>query len=445
MTVTGSGFGSGTLAGVDFGGRPARHVAVVSPTELIAKAPAAVQPPNTNGQAGGPANVTVSVRSGQGLSTSRPNAASVFDYVATSGHSDLPSVRGLGPYGGPVSGGNRVVVYGSGFVAGGPVSSVTFGGRAATGVIVRGNSELTAIVPPRTAATSCETRPGFDPAADCQVQVVVTGLHGASAATTIRPGYTGPAVPNGAGYLAPRPGTEVTPAPTEYDYVPRPTIRSISPNPAGSTGSRSVTITGSGFDILTFDWVDFGAPGVYDDQDSALLSIGPNQIVLDPPGASPSREPVMLAGGISVTTLGGISAPAARVRRHSVGELHPPAGWTRHGGERVTLRGRGLGDATSLRFVGDGATSSYDVVARSDTSVTFVAPAALPNVDVLRAYTASGCSSVTRVADTFVVFNAGSPSVSGLSPARWPGARRDVGDGLRRQSRRRNPGSLRNR
>ncbi len=248
---------------------------------------------------------------------------------------------------------------------------------------------------------------------------MVTGLHGASAATTIRPGYTGPAVPNGAGYLAPRPGTEVTPAPTEYDYVPRLTIRSISPNPAGSTGSRSVTITGSGFDILTFDWVDFGAPGVYDDQDSALLSIGPNQIVLDPPGASPSREPVMLAGGISVTTLGGISAPAAFAYAGipSVSSIRPRGG-PDTGGERVTLRGRGLGDATSLRFVGDGATSSYDVVARSDTSVTFVAPAALPNVDVLRACTASGCSSVTRAADTFVVFNAGSPSVSGLSPAR---------------------------
>ena len=162
VTVTGSGFGSGTLAGVDFGGRPASHVAIVSPTELIAKAPTAVQPPNTNGQAGGPANVTVSVRSGQGLSTSRPNAASVFDYVATSGHSDLPSVRGLGPYGGPVSGGNRVVVYGSGFVAGGPVSSVTFGGprRRESSCAA---TQLTAIVPPRTAATSCRHAPASIP------------------------------------------------------------------------------------------------------------------------------------------------------------------------------------------------------------------------------------------------------------------------------------------
>ena len=228
--------------------------------------------------------------------------------------------------------------------------------------------------------------------------------------------------------------------------MPRPTIRSISPNPAGSTGSRSVTITGSGFDILTFDWVDFGAPGVYDDQDSALLSIGPNQIVLDPPGTSPSREPVKLAGGISVTTLGGISAPAAFAYAGipSVSSIRPWGG-PDTGGERVTLRGRGLGDATSLRFVGDGATSSYDIVARSDTSVTFVAPAALPNVDVLRACTASGCSSVTvRVRHLRRVQRRVAVGVRPFTGER-PGARRGAGDGLRGQSRRRHQGSLRNR
>ena len=356
VTITGNGIGSAGVAGVDFGGEPASHVSVVSPTELTATAPPAVQPPKTNGQASGPVDVTVTVRSGKAVATSRPSAASVFDYVATAGGQVVPSVRGLGPYGGPLSGGNRVAVYGSGFVTGGPVSSVSFGGRAATGVKVLGNFELTAVVPPWTPATACKTGAGFDPADDCQVQVVVTGALGASPRTTIRPGYTGPAVPNGAGFIQPSPGTEVTPAPSEYDYVPRPTIRSITPDPADASGSTPVTITGSGFDILTFDWVDFGSPVDYVNQDSSLLSIGPDQIVLDPPSASVKRQPARLAGGVSITTLGGIAAsrPFAYAGVPSVTSISPRGG-PDTGGEHLTLRGSGLGDTTSVRFVGAGS------------------------------------------------------------------------------------------
>ena len=425
VTITGNGIGSAGVAGVDFGGEPASHLSVVSPSELTATAPPAVQPPKTNGQASGPVDVTVTVRAGKAVATSRPSAASVFDYVATSGGQVVPSVRGLGPYGGPLSGGNRVAVYGSGFVTGGPVSSVSFGGRAAAGVKVLGNGELTAVVPPWTAATACETGAGFDPAGDCQVQVVVSGAHGPSPTTTIRPGYTGPAVPNGAGFIQPKPGTEVTPAPSEYDYVPRPTIRSITPDPADASGSTPVTITGSGFDILTFDWVDFGAPLDYVNQDSSLLSIGPDQIVLDPPSVSIKREPVRLAGGVSITSLGGIAAsrPFAYAGVPSVTSISPRGG-PDTGGEHLTLRGSGLGDATSLRFVGGGLTRAYDILARTDSSITVVAPADLPSVDLVEACSASGCSAPAsasqRRADTFVVFNVGSPSVSGLSPTGGP-------------------------
>jgi hypothetical protein len=421
VTISGSGFGSGSVTGVDFGGKPASDVVVVSPTELTATAPAAVSPPKTNGQASGPVDVTVTIRSAKGVATSRPSAASVFDYMATSGGNLVPSVRGLGPYGGPLAGGNRVVVYGSGFVAAGPVSAVTFGGRPATGVKVLGNGELTAVVPAKTAATVCTTGAGFDPAGDCQVQVVVTGANGPSPKTIIRPGYTGPAVPNGAGFIQPRPGTEDTPAPSEYDYVPRPTIRSISPDPADGSGATPVTITGSGFDILTFDWVDFGAPGDYVNQDSSLLSIGPDEIVLDPPAVSPSREPLPLAGGISITSLGGIAVARrfAYAGIPSVTSVNPRGG-PDTGGEHLTLRGSGLADATSLRFVGGGLTRAYDILARTDRSVTVVAPADLPSVDIVQACTASGCSSAAsasqRRADTFVVFNVGAPSVSALSP-----------------------------
>lgn len=420
VTVTGTGFGAGSVS-VHFGTEPAASVTVDSPTTLTAVAPAAASPPGTVGEAAGPVDVTVTV-AGSVTSTSRPGPDAVFDYLPVSSGSVRPAVRGVGPYGGPVAGGNRVTVYGSGFKTAGPVSSVTFGTVPASSFTVESNFRLVATVPPRSSATVCATGAGFHPANDCQVAVVVTGPKGPSPLSTILPPYTGATPIGGNGVFVPPAGSEVTPGPDEYDYAPVPVVSRITPNPADPSGDRPITISGRGFDILTFDWVYFGRAGIYANQQSALVSISPDEIVMDPPPGPTGVSPSRLAGGVSVESLGGRSAARSFSYAGSaeVASLSP-AGGPDTGGETVTVDGAGLGDVTSIRFAGGSPTTVYDVTHLSATTLRFVAPADLPSVDLVEPCTAAGCdrprTAAARRAQTFVVFNVGSPSISGLSPA----------------------------
>jgi hypothetical protein len=87
----------------------------------------------------------------------------------------------------------------------------------------------------------------------------------------------------------------------------------------------------------------------------------------------------------------------------------------------VVITGSGLDDVTSVLFVGGGYSTVYDITHKSKTSLTFAAPADLPSVDLVEPCTNAGCTAphggAARAAATFVVFNVGSPSVSGLSPS----------------------------
>jgi hypothetical protein len=420
VTITGTGFSGGSVV-VDFGGKPATSATVDSASTITTTAPVESTPPGTIGQPGGPVDVTVTVV-GTTTFTSPPGPSAVFNYVPVSAGSSLPTVRGVGPYGGPLSGGNDVIVYGSGFRLAGPISSVTFGGRPATDIHIVNNLLLTAVVPAATGSTVCTTGAGFDTANDCQVEVVVTGAHGSSPPATILPAYTGSAVTGGNGILEPSPGTEVTPGPSEYDYAPAPVIKSISPTPADPSGSTPLTIKGSGFNILTFDWVNFGKAGIYNSEQSVLDSIGPDEITMSPPPGPASAEPTRLAGGVSVQSLGGLSNVErfSYAGRATVAALNPRGGRDT-GGEAVVITGSGLDDVTSVLFVGGGYSTVYDITHKSKTSLTFAAPADLPSVDLVEPCTNAGCTAphggAARAAATFVVFNVGSPSVSGLSPS----------------------------
>lgn len=437
VTITGTGFTDGSVS-VDFGGKPAAYVLVDSSTKITATAPIAPTPPGTVGEPGGPVDVTVTAGSGAG-STSMPNPGAVFDYVPVSGPSLLPAVRGVGPYGGPLSGGNVVTVYGSGFQSAGPITLVIFGGQAATDVRVLNNLLLTAVVPPMTPATVCASGSGFLPSNDCQVQVVVTGASGSSPLTPILPPYSGRAATGGNGILEPAAGTEVTPAPSEYDYAPVPRIASVSPVPADPSGSKPVTVSGDGFNVLTFEWVNFGKPGLYASEQSVLSSIGPDAIVLPPPPGPTRAAPTSLPGGVSVQSLGGLSNVASfSYAGKAVAASITPRGGRDTGGEHITIDGSGLDDVTSVHFAGKGPTTAYDILRRTTKSLTFVAPADLPSIDLVEPCTAAGCTAPRgnkeRAGDTFVVFNVGSPSVSALSPtsgrAHGGGKVRIYGDNL---------------
>ncbi len=402
-----------TSAAVEFGGRRAADVHVVSRSEITAVSPAIVTPPATIGHAAGSVAVTVTSNPGRDELTSEPTAATLFDYTAKAraGKGTLPSVRAVGPSGGPVSGSHGVVVFGSGFVVGGPISKVTFGGVPGSNVAVLSDDELHVDAPPRSSSTSCRRGGGFDPANTCQVEVVVKGRAGSSEVSSILPAYTGPAADNGEGIIVPAPGTEIVAAPSEYDYAPRPTVSSITPDPGDATGSSPVTITGTGFSLLTFDWVDFGPPSSYYSQDSSLVSIGPDVIVLQPPPGPSSTGPTRLAAGVRVLSLGGLS----KAHRFSyagvprVTAINPRRGPVT-GGERLTISGNGLSDVTSVDFVNKTSpTVAYDIITASGTSLTFRAPGDAPGSYEVTPCTATGCAVLspkgTAEAMRFVMFS----------------------------------------
>lgn len=126
VRLTGSGFSE--AATVTFGGVESSLVTLVSATELDAVAPA---------HAAGAVDVVVTV---EGAAASLSNA---FTYTR-----GAPSVAAAAPRAGPVEGGTLVTITGSGFVDG---ATVTFGGTAATGVVVAAADLIRAVAPAHAA------------------------------------------------------------------------------------------------------------------------------------------------------------------------------------------------------------------------------------------------------------------------------------------------------
>lgn len=113
VTITGVGFGNSGTPTVTFGGVSATSIVRVNDTTITA-----VTPPNSSG-----AKAVVVTPSGGSAITK----ASAFTY-------DLPTITLITPNSGPTTGGNRVIIDGTGFGHTG-TPTVTFGGRAATDVV----------------------------------------------------------------------------------------------------------------------------------------------------------------------------------------------------------------------------------------------------------------------------------------------------------------------
>jgi len=126
VTITGTNFAAG--AAVTFGGAAATNVTVVSGTQITATTPA--------GSAGA---VTVTVINPGAQSGSLANG---FTYVV------VPTVSGVSPNSGSTAGGTAVTITGTNFAAG---ATVTFGGTAATNVVVVSGTQITATTPAHAA------------------------------------------------------------------------------------------------------------------------------------------------------------------------------------------------------------------------------------------------------------------------------------------------------
>ncbi len=180
VVITGTGFAAG--ATVTLSVTAATNVVVVSATSINA-----ITPAHTAGA------VDVSVRNSDGQSGTLLGG---FLYTAPA-----PTIATVLPASGSTAGGTNVTITGSGFAAG---ATVTFGGTAATNVVVVSATSITATTPAHAAGA---------------VTVAVTNTNGQSGTLT-----------NGFTYVA-----------------PAPTVATVLPASGSTGGGTNVTITGTGF------------------------------------------------------------------------------------------------------------------------------------------------------------------------------------------------------
>jgi hypothetical protein len=239
-------------------------------------------------------------------------------------------IRVVAPSGltsGPPAGGTNVTITGTSLTG---ATAVTFGGAAATNVVVVDDTTITATTPAHAAGA---------------VDVVV-----------ITPSGTGT-------------GTNA------YTYIPpRPIVTNVSPNSGTTAGATSVTITGTNFTDANI--VTFGGAAATD-----VVVVNDNTITATTPAHSPGAVDVVVSVPYAFTGTGTsaftyISPPGAP----TVTGITPGSGAT-SGGTNVTITGTNFTGATAVTFGGAAATS---VVVINSTTITATTPAhAAARVDVV--------------------------------------------------------------
>jgi len=461
VTISGSGFaGGGGVAGVQVG---AAHLGesefhLKSPSSIAITLPPAretlppTQPcglcaPPAPLDGAGPANVIVTLKNGE---SSAPGVGSVFQYVDTSEAKTVPAVTGIEPSGALQSAPQEVTILGSGFTG---ASKVTFGGVAAPAFKVISPFEITLTPPVFSSHTACAPLPstgvyaGENVSNDiCQAQVRVVNASGASAAGTILPPLEGSIAFDAEGaFVTPLGcGCEVRPAPSEFDYVPAPSITSVSTSSgaadlADESGGTLITIHGTGLNFLTMDWANFGNPAQEASQvapeTGAFKFLTGTELQIEAPavigeGETPTVDPVGLP--VSVRTQGG-QAPRATVTYAGVPTvsavtntsnpktLKGVGGAADTGGTPIELSGEGFA-AQVLRVqfidaVGVFSEGTQFTFANSgDTALSTQTVEQNPGLVDVQACTASGCSATSH-ADELWLYPPGDPQVESVSPA----------------------------
>jgi hypothetical protein len=419
VTVTGSGFTSASA--INFGSTASPLYTVNSDTSITATAPAGT----------GTVDVTVTTPNG----TSPTSSVDTYTYLAP-----VPTVSGISPTSGPVTGGTVVTITGNGLAG---ETTVSFG--ANPGVIgsvsntsitvtapagASGTVDVTVTTPGGTSATVPTDHFTYGPA--------VTGLspqNGPSAGGTVVTitgnGFTGTTgvnfganagtnvtVNSNTSVTATSPAgtvgtvnvTVVTPAGTSpvvsadaFTYATSaPTVSSISPTTGPAAGGTSVTITGNGLSGATA--VDFGAAAA---TGVSVNGAGTSITATSPAGTAGSTV------SVTVTTPAGTSGAVASGQftyGSTVTHISPATGLTT-GGTSVTITGTGLSGATAVNF---GSTAGSSMVVNSSTSITVVSPAEGPGTVDVTVVTPGG-TTPTVTADQFT-YHYPVPVISAMTP-----------------------------
>jgi hypothetical protein len=345
VTITGTNFAPGAM--VTIGGTAATNVVVASATQITATTPAS---------SAGAATVTVTVN---GQSGSLTNG---FTYVVP------PTVSSVSPNTGSTAGGTAVTITGTNFARG---ATVTFGGTAATNVVVVSATQITATTP--------------------------AGSAGAVTVTVTNSGVPSGSLTNG------------------FTYVVTPTVSSISPNNGPTAGGTAVTISGSNF--ATGATVTIGGAAA-----TNVVVVSGTQIT--------AKTPAHAAGAVTVTvTVNGQAGSLANGFTYTgpptVTSVSPNNGPVA-GGTAVTITGTNFAAGATVTFGGNAATN---VVVVSGTQITATTPAGsvgavtvTVTVNGQAGSLASGFTYNTAVAISFGQVAAATPqSTIATVPVTFPG------------------------
>jgi IPT/TIG domain len=339
---------------VDFGTSAAASFMVVSDTEITGTTSAASTSTSdvlldrlTRGSGGDLVTVTTSAGD--------VAAGPTFHFVVESRGHVVPAVTSLGPTGGSGRGGTLVNVYGTGFEG---ARRVTFGGIAAPSFRVVRDGLLIAVAPHWQPAM-CRTDSLRSLDGLCQTVVRVIGRGGASAVTAVQPPVSGSLQFNRLDLLAVTPDCrcEAYPSVTEFDYATRLSLHSVT-SASGRrvigdpSGGDVLRLAGTGFNVLTLGWIDFGPASSAASRNLDVARIAPTGTWLDvfsPVDRFPSVAGNVVA--VSLATLAGNSdrrpfryLPLPHITSLSTDVL-PASGYL-----RFLVRGVGLQSAAVVLF-----------------------------------------------------------------------------------------------
>ena len=326
VTITGTNFAAGATA--TFGGTAATNVVVVNSTTITATTPA--------GSAG--AVIVMVTVNGQ-----RGSLSNGFTYLAP------PTVSSVSPNSGSTLGGTAVTITGTNFAAG---ATATFGGTAATNVVVVNSTSITATTPAGSAGA-------------VTVVVTVNGQNG-----TLTNGYT---------------------------YVVVPTVTSVSPNNGSTAGGTAVTITGTNF--AAGATATFGGTAA-----TNVVVVNSTTITATTPAGSAGAVIVMVTVN---GQRGSLSNGFTYLAPPTVSSVSPNSGSTA-GGTAVTITGTNFAAGATATF---GGTAATNVVVVNGTTITATTPAGNAGA-VTVVVTVNGQNGTLTNGYTYVVV----PTVTSVSP-----------------------------
>lgn len=329
VTITGQGFIPGATT-FKFAGVPAVVVGCASSTSCTAITPAG------SGVVDVSASVVVPGMPFPATSGTLPGGFTYSTAVA-------PTVTGIAPTLGPLSGGTVITITGTGFDTTGattvnvvPTGATLGTANAATAVSCSSSTLCTATSPPASAPS------GLTPA---DVLVTVGGLTSAASSADV------------------------------FTYDTAPIVTGLTPSTGSQSGGTSVTINGSGFDTSATSTVHFGLVDILN-----VACVSSSACVVNSPAATGTVD-------VTVTDPGGTSAvtPADQFTYTAattpiITSVAPNQGVTA-GGTVVTINGSNLTNASTVSpQILFGATAATFVSCSSPSSCTVDSPAAAAGV-----------------------------------------------------------------